>query len=274
MRVLHSNLLDQATITGPAPVSGELKWLQDNMTTRKVTFASNIVDLVVDLGTAQLITASAIAGHNLGPDSMALWRVEGNTTDDWLNPPYQSNWFRGWKDRVGIIYSDDVNDEVPVYRFFRFRFENPAGDPLILTRLFAGLFVESPRGIAYGFKRNVNSTRVRTVRPSGTINRSGGAELAALNGEIKNADAFLMDAFVEAIPFDVCFVDPLWCLFGRTVDVRAWGDIINNDITDPFNNKVTASFSVTNQGRPTSIDDGPADDTQLAGATGAGVGLS
>jgi len=250
MRVLDNNLADSGTLTTPDTIStGLITYPQDNLIGRVTTFTTNSASIVIDLGSAQNVTAIAIALHNLGPAATDSWGIEANATDSWGSPSYQSGTVRGWLGRVGIRYLDIT------YRYIRITLN--ASSAASIGRIYAGSWIAAPKLIDAGYNWSDIEGGVHTISPAGQVLWSSGARTRKGMASIGGADPEALQSFIDGLPTVPCFVDTSYSNTDRGVDHRAWGSIRNAAETEQPTTG-TASMEVTTMLQPQRITDGPA----------------
>jgi len=253
MRVLNNNLADGATLSTPDTISaGVITNLQDDLLGRKLIFSGATAHIVIDLGSAQNVTAIAIADHNLGPAAGDTWAIEANATDLWIAPSFTAAAVRGWAGRIGIQYLNQT------YRYWRITLSATAAAQI--GRIYAGTYIQSPRGIAKDFKWTLDRGNVRVITPGGQIRSSSGGTTRKTIAQIKGAVPDQLQSFLDGIPVGICFIDLIEASRTRGVDSRAFGDAINLGMTERGNFAADANLEVTSMLAPAYISDGPASD--------------
>ena len=173
-----TNLLDSSTLSSLG--SGETN-LMDELAGRKYLAASNDEWMLVDLGSAKLVSMIGIAGHNLtNADS---FQIQANSADSWGAPAYDSTAITAYYGTPMIAYPAQT------YRYWRIRFNGSVSGTIAEARwAYFGDYTEVAKGIRYGASRQLESTRVISTMPDGSLNRSAGAQNMKTDIEISNLD--------------------------------------------------------------------------------------
>lgn len=153
MRLSYNNLLDNATLTASSEIAGyEVENVQDQRLTKKwYSDTTTTQTVIVDLGSAQTVTAVAILAHNI--TSSATIIVNGNAVNVWTSPSVIES--LTWNS--DIIFKFITGGS---YRYWRFSFSGLT-DGVEIGRLWLGPYDSIDPSSTLDFK--VTKVRSDTV---------------------------------------------------------------------------------------------------------------